>query len=185
MADFGSFWRNAANNRSSTDPLGRGGPAGLRDIIGQYFLPELKSRQGTRGGIESAFLKQSTEPGALFGAANTAAEGYAKQLFAPGGEIASLISQVRGKSISRGFDPSAAEGPERNILNQGVGQVGNFFAQQAGGLEQARFGGLAQSYFSGQQGISDLLESLYTGVAGAEQLQLAKHPPRQRFLGIF
>jgi hypothetical protein len=180
------FLRNLLQRRTAKDELGRGGPLGLRDIVSKYFLPRLKGQQEAEGKIQGAVLDQLLTPGKNFGEAQRAAEGYANELFAPGGQVASLISRARGGSVSRGFDPTAdVGGGERGILGQASSSVGNFFAQQAGALEGQRIGALTSTYQSQEQLINDLLESVYSGVAGSEQLQLAKHPPRQKFLGIF
>ena len=180
--------RNAAPAPFGTfpgSPLGRGGPGGLRDILGEYFLPELKRLQGTRGPIEEAFTSQATQPGALFGAAKTAAEGYARQIFSPGGEVASLIKQARGRSISSGFAPEDALGAENGILQQATANVGNVFSQQAAALEDTRFKSLGGAYSDQLQSIRDLLESIYTGVGTSEQLGLARQSTKKRFLGLF
>lgn len=182
MANIFDILKNLGSQSSA---LGPGGPGGLRFLVEKYFLPRLTGQEAAGGKISDAFLGQVTTPGADFGEAQKAAEGYAGQLFAPGGQVASMIQQVRGGAIQRGFDPSAAEGGERGVLQQATGQVGNFFAQQAGQLEAQRLGAITSTYQSQNQMINDLLESLYTGVAGAEQLKLAKNPPRQKFLGIF
>src|SRR5512147_2624007 len=172
MASIFDALRNFKSQQSN-DPLGAGGPAGLRYLVSQYFLPRLKGQEEFGSQINDAFMKSVGTPGANFGEAKKAAEGLAGELFAPGGQVANLISQVRGNAIQRGFDPSAAEGGERGVLQQATGQVGNYFAQQAGQLEGQRVGALTAGYQTQQQTINDLLESLYTGVAGAEQLQLA------------
>ena len=174
----------AAKPPNYADELGGGGVSGLRDILDKYFLPALKRKQG-QSTIEDAFLSQTEKPGALFGAADTAAKGYASQLFAPGGEIASLIGSARGDTISKGFAPSSAEGSVNSILRAGTQRVGDVFAQNAGQLEQSRYTALTGAYNEREQSMRDLIESLFTGVASSEQLNLAKHPPRQKFLGIF
>lgn len=170
-------------NTAGNYPLGRGGPQGLRDILQKYFLPELDKARTRRGPIEDAFTAQALTPGSLYGAASTAAMGRANELFAPGGEVASLIGRARGKSIGQGFDPSSSLGDENNILRSATKNVGDVFAQQAGALENTRAGMLNTAY--GNNDVMSLIESLFTGVGSAEQLDLAKHPPRQKFLGIF
>lgn len=172
-------------NNPSGDPLGRGGQSGLRDILERYFLPEVGASQGRRGGIESAFFGQVTQPGSLYGAASTAATGVANQLFAPGGEVANLIGRARGQTIGQGFDPGSAFGSENEILRGATRRVADTFATQAAGLEGQRFGALSQLYGDEQTRYRDLIESLFTGVGSAEQFGLARNPPRQKFLGIF
>lgn len=171
------------------DPLGRGGYEGFRDILKQYFLPELdrQRKAGGEGGnpIESAFYGQTLEPGALYGAASTAATGKANELFAPGGEVASLIQRARGQTAGQGFNPEAAIGGENQILRGATRQVADVFAQNAGALEGQRFGALTGAYGANQQAIRDLMESIFGGVGTAEQYNLARNPPRKRFLGIF
>lgn len=186
MGFFDSILRKAEQQRVATAdnfPLGRGGVMGLRDILQKYFLPELESARKQRGPIEDAFNQQSLTPGALYGAASTAAMGKANELFAPGGEVASMISRARGKSIQSGFNPGDAYGDESAILRGATKSVGDAFAQSAAGLESARYSGLASAY--GKNDVTDLIESLFTGVGSSEQLALAKKAQQSKFLGIF
>jgi len=171
--------------QAAGDPrgIGTGGERGLREIAQYQFLPELERARRQRVPIEEAFLGQALQPGALFGAAQTAATGYARQLFAPGGEVAGLVSRARGRSISQGFEPSAAEGTERTILQGATGRVGDVFAQQAGQLEAQRFGALSGAFGEAGAGVRDLLESLFTGVASAEQLGIARKAGKKK--GLF
>lgn len=180
---------NAARERDrsygvgTAGDIGTGGSRGLREqILGQFF-PELQRQRGARGPVESAFTEQATTPGALYGAAKTSAEGYASELFAPGGQISSLIRGVRGKTIGQGFAPEAGEGAELGVLRSGTQAVGNRFAQEASQLEQTRFAGLGSLYGSQQQMINDLMQSLFTGTATAEQLALAKESQKKGFFG--
>lgn len=176
----GTGWANTFSNPASSgyyNPPNPGigsGVSGLRGIVSGYINPELEYLQQGRGPIQNALFEQTMNPGALYGAANTAAMGYANQLFRPGGEVASLISRARGDRINQGWAPSAARGSENAILRGATQNIGNMFAQQAGQLEQLRYGTLAGLYGQNQQGIRDLLTSLYTGTAGAEQLKLAQ-----------
>jgi hypothetical protein len=172
-------------DNSYAKELGYGGSFGLRDIVGKYFLPELQNAQRSRSQIQDAFLGQVLNPGSLYDAASTAAKGYAETLFAPGGEVAGLISKARGDAISRGFNPSAGNKSELGVLNQATQQVGNFFAQQAGGLEQSRFSALAGANQFSNQSVNDLLQSIFTGVASSEQLNLAQSASKPKFLGLF
>lgn len=163
---------------ASRDPLGRGGVTGLRDVLERYFIPEFAETTKLGGGIQRAFLEQTLEPGALYGAASTAAQGAASQLFAPGGEIAGAIRSARGGAIQQGFAPSAAEGSERAILRSGTQRVADVFAQSAAGLEGQRFGALTGAFGESRAAQRDLIESLFTGVASAEQLSLANRALR-------
>lgn len=179
-------WQHMFQSPTSnhSEDLGGGGSSGLRDILEKYFLPALNRQKGMSS-IEDAFLSQTEQPGALFGAAKTSAEGYANQLFAPGGQIASMIGSARGDIINKGFAPSSADSGVNNILRAGTKQVADKFSENAGQLEQTRYGALAGAYGQREQNMKDLIESLFTGVASAEQLNIAKHPPRQKFLGLF
>lgn len=185
MALFPTYGGYSSTKYPSTDSLGRGGRGGLRDILERYFLPELNNQQGKRGPIENAFNSQALQPGALYGAASTAAQGVAGQLFAPGGDVAQMISRARGGSIGQGFSPDNAWGSENNILRSATNRVGDTFATQAAGLEGQRFGALTEAYGGQQQSIRDLIESLFTGVGSAEQFGLADKASKRKFLGIF
>jgi len=164
-------------------PLGRGGVSGLRDILQNYFLPELASARKRRGPIDQAFMDQSLTPGSLYGAASTAAMGKANELFKAGGEVSNLIGRARGKSIQSGFAPGDSLGDENAILRGATDTVANTFAQNAASLEGERYSGLASAY--GKNDVMDLIESLFTGVGSAEQLGLAKDASKKKFLGIF
>jgi hypothetical protein len=175
-------------NQHANDPLGRGGYEGFRDLLSKYFLPELDRVRGAGGPggspIEKAFYDQTLNPGSLYGAASTAATGKANELFAPGGEVSSLIQRARGQSSSQGFNPESSIGGENVILRGATKQVADTFASNAGALEGARYNSLTGAYSAQQQAIRDLMESLFAGVGTAEQYKLAKNPPRQKFLGI-
>lgn len=188
LPNFPSTPASSTSGLQFPDTYGKGIPGGpglLRYLVQNLFLPRANQVAGQEGKISDAFLSQIATPGVNFDAAQKAAEGTAQELFQPGGQVASLINQVRGNAIQRGFAPAAAEGSERGILQQATNQVGSVFAQQAGALEQQRMGLLGQGYQLNEQTLNDLLESIYSGAAGAEQLQLAKKPPRQKFLGLF
>src|SRR5687767_723534 len=131
---------------SHEDPLGRGGTWGLRDILQNYFLPELKNARKRRGPIEDAFTSQALTPGALYGAASEAASGKARELFKAGGEVSNLMGRARGRSIEAGFAPENAYGAENEILRGATDTVANTFAQNAGALEGERFSALAGAY---------------------------------------
>lgn len=146
----------------------------LQYILNEYFKPELTRLQGQRNPIERAFYSQTLEPGALFGAANTAAQGYARQLFQPGGEVASLISKARGGAISQGFAPSSSEGAQRAILQGATNRISDVFSQNAAQLEGLRFGALSGAYGDVNASVRDLIESLFTGTASIQQLKLAQ-----------
>ena len=168
--------------------IGMGGAAGLRQINRYQFFPELERARRLRSPIESAFFSQALQPGALYGAASEAAAGTARQLFAPGGEVSQLIRGARGQSIQRGFDPSSAEGGERGIINAANQRVADTFATTAAQLEGQRFNALTGAYGEAGATVRDLLESLYAGTAGAEQLHLSsqafKESKKRGLLGL-
>ena len=156
------------------DPLR---PYSLEQLVASYFLPELQRTRELGGPIEGAFMQQALQPGALYGAASTAAGGVARQLFAPGGEVAGLVRGARGSVIGQGFDPSSAEGAERGIMQSATNRVADTFATQAGQLEGLRFGALTQAFGGAQQGTRDILESIMSGEGMAHSYDLAR---RQR-----
>jgi hypothetical protein len=128
-------------------------------------------------------MAQTLQPGALYGAASEAAKGTAAQLFAPGGDVATMIAKARGTAIGQGFAPSAAGGSTAGILRGATQRVADTFATQAGQLESERYGMLGQAFGASNQNIQSLLESLFTGAASADQEKLASQ--KQKFLGIF
>lgn len=158
-------------------------PGNLQDILQSLFMPQFKAAQTRQGPINSAFDSTFMTPGANFGAAKTAAEGYGADLFAPGGQIDANIKRARGGAVQSGFNPTAAEGDTNNILRAGTKAVGTQFAQGATALEGSRMSGLAGAYQGGQQNINDLIESLFTGQANIAQLQQSNFNNSKGFLG--
>lgn len=151
--------------------------------LAELFRAESEAQRRRFAPITEAFIRQAATPGSLFESARIGAMGLAEQLFAPRGEIASLIQRARGQVIGQGFAPEAAVGAENAILRRAVEQVGQTLAQQAAGLESTRFGGLAAALGEAEQGQRDLLESLFTGYASAAQLGLAKRGFLKRIFG--
>ena len=180
---YGPFGMTPAQGpRNPNNPLN---PYDLEQLTYGFFEPELRRTRELAGPIESAFLEQSTRPGALYGAAATAAGGVARQLFAPGGEVAGLVGSARGSVIGQGFDPSAAEGSERAIMQSATNRVADTFATQAGQLEAIRYGGLSQAFGGAQQGTRDILESMMAGEGMAHSYDLARRGQRTGPFGLW
>lgn len=154
--------------------------------LSQYFIwPEAQRQREVGAPIEEAFRSQMLTPGAGYEAASTAAGGVARELFAPGGEVASLISKARGKVIGSGFAPSGAEGAERGILRAGTQRVADTFAQGATQLEGQRMGILGGAYGDTQAAQRDLIESIFTAEATAQQLGIAKKAAKRGPFGLW
>jgi len=137
------------------------------------------------GPVEEAFMSQTLTPGALYGAASTAASGVASELFAPGGEIARLISGARGQAIGSGFAPGDSIGEENNILRAGTQRVASTFAQQAGALEGQRFNALTGAFGQSREEQLRLLEDLFSGRANVLQYGMARDVNEDNgFLGL-
>lgn len=160
-------------------------PQSLKDILDQYFLPEIKRSQETRQPIENAFNEQFLTPGSGYASAKAAAQGVADTLFARGGEVDSLISRARGNMVGQGFGPDSSLGDENVILRGATQRVADTFATQAAGLESSRMSGLASAYGNSQQSYRDLLESLFAGTGNIQQLGLAKTQNKPKLFGIF
>jgi hypothetical protein len=166
-------------------PQGKNAQNTMANMLSQLFLPFLNQQIGAQGPIGSSFMSMISQPGANFGQAQTAANSYANQLFKPGGQIASQISNARGSTISKGFAPSSAERSELGILNQGVSDVANVFGQGATQLEQQRMSLLGGAFNSTNQNIMDMIQSLFTGYGNIQQLGLAqKSTPKTGLLGL-
>lgn len=144
----------------------------LNDVLNKYFVPEIQRQGEQRDKISSAFYG-AVGPGS-YDAAATAAKGYASQLFAPGGEVAGLIGQARGKSIGSGYQPQEGANRGTNAILRGAsGRIADTFAQTAGQLELGRQNSLASAYGADQGGYRDLIESLFTGYGNIGQYNLA------------
>ena len=70
-------------------------------------------------------------------------------------------------------------------MTQAMQRVADTFATGATSLESQRMGALTSAFGSTNQNVNDLLQSLFTGQASANQLGLAQNPPRQKILGLF
>ena len=157
----------------------------LRNILQSYFQPELAGQQAARNPIQSAFLSQVTTPGAEYGAAKEAATSMASDLFAPGGQIASLVSGARGKAMGQGFSAASAGGAVNGVLRAGVQQVGNTFGQNAASLEANRMNLLGGAYSDSNKTINDLLQSLFAGEATAQQSSIAGNAAKKGLFGLW
>ena len=160
-------------------------PDALRRMSQYFLFPEYQRLSESGRPIEQAFNKQMLEPGAGFGEASRAASGLASQLFAPGGEIATMIARARGKTIGSGFAPSGAVGAENNILRAGTQRVGDMFAQQAGQLEGQRMNLLGGAYGDSMAARTGMAESMFTAEGSAQQLNLANRASRRGPFGLW
>lgn len=156
------------------------GEAGLLGTTQELLYPEIGYQQGIRKRVTDPFLRQASTPGALFGAASTAAEGMARELFRPGGVVGQGIASARRGSVQQGFEPMAAEGAELGVLGQATDQVANAFAQNAAALEQQRFGAFANFASQAQGGPAQAIANYMTGQANVEQFGLARRGSQRR-----
>ena len=171
----GTFWDKAAR---------KGSIRNMQDVLDKLLKPNLEHAQKRRGGIEEAFLGSISDQEGFYKSALTSAEGLGKELFKPGGQIASMRGKARGKSISSGFAPEGAEGAERGILSSGMDQISNRFAQEAAGLEQTRIGALAQAFGISEQAIAQMIGSAFTGQATIEGFKASERDKGWLGLGI-
>jgi len=171
----GTLWDRGANKKSVRN---------MQDILDKLLRPNLEHAQQRRGGIEDAFLGSISDQEGFYKSALTSAEGLSRELFQPGGQIATMLGKARGKSIASGFAPEGAEGAERGILTSGVQQVSNRFAQEAAGLEQTRIGALAQAFGISEQAISQMISSAFSGQATIEGYKAAERDKGWLGLGI-
>jgi hypothetical protein len=167
------------------DQIGIYGNDALRRMSQFFLWPELQRQRGLGAPIEKAFQQQVLTPGANFGEASRAAQGVAGQLFAPGGEISTLLGRARGKAIGSGFAPSGAEGAERGILRAGTQRVADAFAQGAVNLEGQRMGLMGEAYGGSQTAQTGLIESMFTAEGSAQQLRLANKAGRRGPFGLW
>ena len=176
---------------SSDGPYGSGakfgssGPAKLQRLSQFFLWPELQRTRQMGAPIEQAFQEQMLTPGANYAAASTAASGLASQLFAPGGEIAAMLSKVRGRAISSGSSPASSVGADNGILRAGTQRVADAFSQGAVDLEGRRMGILGGAYGDAQAGQRDLIESMFTAEGSAQQLKLAEKAAKRGPFGFW
>jgi hypothetical protein len=187
-ADVEAYQRTLSSYDGSQGPYPGGAGIGSSTLrrLSQYFIwPELERTRELGAPVEEAFQSQMLTPGANFSAASTAASGMASELFAPGGEIATMLGKARGKAIGQGFAPSGAEGAERGILRAGTQRVADAFAQQAASLESQRMGLVGGAYGDAQAGQRDLIESMFTAEGSAQQLAIAKQAAKRGPFGLW
>jgi hypothetical protein len=157
----------------------------LGDIVTQGFGEQYQHDINVRSPIERAFMGQMLTPGANYGAALTAAQGMASNLFAPGGDIQRMMQAARGSAVGAGWAPEAALGDERGIARAGYQRVADTFAQGATQLEGQRINAMTNAFAESQAGPRDTMESIYSGRAGELNYGLARRASRPRFLGLF
>ena len=182
-SDYSSTGMPGGGRGNPLDP-NKGGLS-MYDILTQSFLPFLNQQIGTQGPIGQAFFDATLRPGANFGQAETAAQGYGANLFRVGGPLQKNILGAVGGMAGKGFQPSGAEGEVNAITRGGVNDISNFFASQAGTLEQERLRNLASAFGGANQNIMDMIQSLFSGQGSIAQLGLAaKSAPKGGLLGL-
>jgi len=158
----------------------------LFNLLKGFQMPELGYQSGLRNPITKTFMDYiQGGPGGAMASASKAAEGYASDLFRPGGQIQKSILGSLGGMAGKGFQPGGAEGQVNTIQREGVRDVSNFFTSQAVPLAQ-QWGNIMSGGF-GQinQNVEDLINSLFTGGANILQLGMAKKSqPKGGLLGL-
>lgn len=159
----------------------------LVDLLQREFLPELERARGRRGKFEDIFTK-FLDPRAGEESVSRGAERIALDVLRPGGNVTEAIRSARGRSIASGFGTTGGDlsRQEANIVSEGLrSSVGSFVGQSLPALFEGAAGRAERARSLSQQQVVDLIESLFTGLAGAESLRLADEAQDDKFLGLF
>ncbi len=157
----------------------------LADLLGQEFVPELGRAKGRRRQISDVF-QQFLDPNAGAKFVTQGAERIGADVLRAGGPITEAIRRARGGAISSGFGTQGGDlsRQESNIVSEGLrSSVGSFVGQALPGLYEGAAGRATQAYGISQQQVTDLMESLFTGIGGAESLRLAQPSFLSRLFG--
>ena len=148
----------------------------LAALLGKEFVPELGRAKGRRSQISDMFMgfldPQRGEQYVTRGAERIGAD-----VLRAGGPITEAIRRARGGAISSGFGTQGGDlsRQEANIVTEGLrSSVGSFIGQSLPGMYEGAAGRATQAYGITQQQVPDLMESLFTGLGGAESLRLAQ-----------
>jgi len=184
-----------AGSSDFLETLRRGREAGVSDfrsILQGYFDPEYRRLHERQPGLEEQFLEQVSDPEAATRAASEAASVATERLFDPRlGTATQAYRGATGRAQKSGFGAggSGQEEQEYNIISEAAGrEIGRSAREAAAGERQFQtqmFGGFTQAQ---QAAMFDAMESLFTGLFGERQLDVAEEAakgPRQKILGIF
>ncbi len=156
----------------------------LADLLGEEFLPELRESRGRRSRVEDAFMGfLDPSKGERF--VTEGAERIGADVLRAGGPITEAIRRARGGAISSGFGTQGGDlsGQEANVVTEGLrSSVGSFIGQSLPGLFEGAAGRATQAFGITQQQVTDLMESLFTGVGSAESLRIAQ--PKKGLFGL-
>ncbi len=157
----------------------------LAGVLGEELIPELDESKKRRSRIEDIFFK-TLDPRNQEESINRGAERIALDVLRPGGEVTEAIRSARGQSINSGFGTQGGDlsRQEATIVSEGLrSSVGRFVGEALPELSEGAANRAAQGAALSREEVIRLIESLFTGVAGAESLKLANDDGG--FLGIF
>jgi hypothetical protein len=151
----------------------------LSGLVQREFLPEVTLARRQRSQIEDAFYN-TLDPANAEAYVTAGAERMASDLLRPGGQVQQQISALRGGETGRGWGTQSGvlSRQENQALSTALNStVGAYLGQAAPAMWEGAAGRTAGAYQLTQERVRDLLESLYTGLSGAESLRLAQIQP--------
>ncbi len=156
----------------------------LADLLRGEFLPELGRSREQRSRISNAFMG-FLDPNRGVDFVTEGAERIGTDVLRAGGPVTEAIRRARGGAIGSGFGTEGGDlsGQEANIVTEGLrSSVGSFIGQSLPGLFEGAAGRATQAFGISQGQVTDLLESLFTGLGSAENLRLAQ--PKKGLFGL-
>lgn len=158
----------------------------LSGLLEREFLPELAGSRRRRSSIEDAFLG-FLDPAAGEEYITRGAERIASDVLRPGGVVTEGIRAARGGEIAKGWGTAGSDlsRQEANIVADTLSStVGSYLGQALPAMYEGAAGRALSAYGLTQEQVQELLNSLYTGLAGAESLGVAKQGQGLLNLGL-
>lgn len=148
----------------------------LAGLLGTEFTNQLGRARTERNRIEQAFMR-FLDPSFGEEYVTRGAERIAADVLRPGGVVTEGIRGARGRAIASGFGTQGGDlsRQEANIISEGLrSSIGSHIGAALPGMYEGAAGRAAGAYQLSAEQIQNLIESMYTGLAGAESLALAK-----------
>ena len=157
----------------------------LAEFLGKEFQPELGKARERRSRVSDAFMGfLDPERGEKY--VTEGAERIGADVLRAGGPITEAIRRARGGAIGSGFGTEGGDlsSQEANVVTEGLrSSVGAHIGAALPGMYEGAAGRATQAYGITQQQVTDLMESMFTGLGGAESLRLAQPGFWQRMFG--
>ena len=157
----------------------------LAEYLGREFGPELGRARKRRDRMSNTFMGfLDPERGEQY--VTEGAERIGTDVLRAGGPIQDAIRRARGGAIGGGFGTQGGDlsSQENRAITEGLrSSVGAHVGAALPGMYEGAAGRATQAYGITQQQPIDLMESMFTGLGGAESLRLAQPGFFERMFG--